>query len=81
MPSHILLCRPWLQQRPVAAVTVALIDIHGRILIRTNNVNIGLQPGSTIQCISLDIVDWDAFDTMLDLTATPPQRVALTLWR
>jgi hypothetical protein len=57
------------------------IDIHGRILTRTNNVNIGLRPNSVNQRISLEISDLDGFGSKLDLTVSPPQKSTLTISR
>jgi hypothetical protein len=81
MPSHILLGHPWLLRHPVAAATVVFIDNLSRLLARIDNVNVGLLPGSDVQPLSPGIFDLGVFDSMLDLTTSPPTHSSSAIWR
>jgi hypothetical protein len=60
----------------MAAATVVFIDNLGCLLARIDNVNISLLPGSDVQPLSPGVFDLGVFDSMLDLTASPPTRLA-----
>jgi hypothetical protein len=65
----------------MAAAIVSFIDNLGRLLACVDNVNIGLVPGSIDQRLSPGIFDLGVFGSMLDLTASPPTRSAMAIWR
>nr|AWA44959.1 hypothetical protein LOC101753448 [Saccharum spontaneum] len=52
VPAYILLGHPWPQRRPITSTTVVFIDNLSRQLVRVDNVNIALRPGSDAHHLS-----------------------------